>query len=534
MECIRLFVVDDKPSNFESVMNTNLFEKIGFETIGKSTVDELSLSELEAKVPDVIILHMETENMSGIDFIERAKKINPELIFIIIGQYHSFEFLKKAYDIGVYLFLTLPIKEEQLQSVMYSVRQKYIESKNVFQKKKRWGNFFENHKNSYISVVIERYVRGRISQEEFLEVVEVLDSTNHLECWYACWIINLDIACLIQDEVEYAAKQLQVYTYLMKQISSKNELWYFYGTKGELIMFAAFENEEDSYYILKELEAGITDLFQVEIVSVISNSKKGIVKLKELYEETLGIFKLTRESNAGELIVKEEAVRQSEDRVLCKNTEIYIMKAIRENDLVQFKDAYIKYIYSLPRQDVDSIYACIHRLALDIEYLLYDSYGWTKEIKKKFCFFYQNIHIVHETKAVDLLYQIVRNVIEVRLEEPKKPQKPAKQTVSDYMEQAIQYIDEHIGEESLSIIEVAGAIYLNPVYFGRVFKNSEGISFKQYVLNRRMELAKQLICDKKDNVTSIGQQVGIGNSSYFAQLFKQYTGVLPSEYREII
>ena len=36
---------------------------------------------------------------------------------------------------------------------------------------------------------------------------------------------------------------------------------------------------------------------------------------------------------------------------------------------------------------------------------------------------------------------------------------------------ALSYIGEHLQEEELSIVQVATQIYLNPVYFGRVFKN---------------------------------------------------------------
>ena len=42
----------------------------------------------------------------------------------------------------------------------------------------------------------------------------------------------------------------------------------------------------------------------------------------------------------------------------------------------------------------------------------------------------------------------------------------------EYMTVALSYIGEHLQEEELSIVQVATQIYLNPVYFGRVFKNT--------------------------------------------------------------
>ena len=61
------------------------------------------------------------------------------------------------------------------------------------------------------------------------------------------------------------------------------------------------------------------------------------------------------------------------------------------------------------------------------------------------------------------------------------------------MTEALAYIDEHLQEEDLSIVAVAMHVYLNPVYFGRVFKESQQMSFKKYLLQCRMEKAKKLL-----------------------------------------
>ena len=58
------------------------------------------------------------------------------------------------------------------------------------------------------------------------------------------------------------------------------------------------------------------------------------------------------------------------------------------------------------------------------------------------------------------------------------------------------------------------------------------MSFKQYVLNKRIELAKKKIIEGSSNIVTFGNEVGISNSSYFTQVFKKITGYLPSEYKK--
>ncbi len=104
----------------------------------------------------------------------------------------------------------------------------------------------------------------------------------------------------------------------------------------------------------------------------------------------------------------------------------------------------------------------------------------------------------------------------------------------EYMQLAVDYIEEHLPEEDLSIVSVATHVYLNPVYFGRVFKSTFDMTFKQYVLRQRMERAKQLLLADSGSIGCVCEQVGIGNPSYFSRLFREYTGMLPSEYRRSV
>lgn len=104
--------------------------------------------------------------------------------------------------------------------------------------------------------------------------------------------------------------------------------------------------------------------------------------------------------------------------------------------------------------------------------------------------------------------------------------------IGDYIEKAIIYINDNVHDEELSIVLVAAHVGLNPVYFGRLFKKVTNMTFKKYLIKQRMELAQQLIRCGENSIAYIGERVGIPNPSYFSQVFKQYTGVLPTEYKK--
>jgi two-component system response regulator YesN len=103
-----------------------------------------------------------------------------------------------------------------------------------------------------------------------------------------------------------------------------------------------------------------------------------------------------------------------------------------------------------------------------------------------------------------------------------------------YIKQAIKMIEAEIENGDITINGVAGRLHLNPMYLGRLFKHKTGISFNQYLLTRRMELAKKLLVSRECNVTEVSCRVGFNNTSYFTAQFKKYTSMLPSEYKQYI
>jgi AraC-like DNA-binding protein len=99
--------------------------------------------------------------------------------------------------------------------------------------------------------------------------------------------------------------------------------------------------------------------------------------------------------------------------------------------------------------------------------------------------------------------------------------------------QAMKYVREHLDDPTLSLTRLASDIlFMNPDYFGKLFKREVGVKFSDFILSMRMEKARQLINSSADvKVYEVARQIGLGeNTAYFSQLFKKYTGMLPSEY----
>ena len=75
-------------------------------------------------------------------------------------------------------------------------------------------------------------------------------------------------------------------------------------------------------------------------------------------------------------------------------------------------------------------------------------------------------------------------------------------------------------------------INYNYVYVSRMFKKYIGVTISEYLTQKRMDLAKVFLSTTKMNIAQISEEVGYPYSYRFNQVFKQYNGCTPKEYRK--
>lgn len=100
-----------------------------------------------------------------------------------------------------------------------------------------------------------------------------------------------------------------------------------------------------------------------------------------------------------------------------------------------------------------------------------------------------------------------------------------------YVETAGKYIKAHYSEE-LSVDQIAAHIGIGRKYLFAICKRVLGLSPKEFIVNYRIERAKEFLKDAQLPVGSIAYSVGYKDSLAFSKMFKIKTGVSPTEYRD--
>ncbi len=85
--------------------------------------------------------------------------------------------------------------------------------------------------------------------------------------------------------------------------------------------------------------------------------------------------------------------------------------------------------------------------------------------------------------------------------------------------------------EDLTLKLLAEEVYLNPTYLGRIFKQETGESFSSYLINLRIEKAKELLRNPALKIYEVCEQVGYNDPAHFTHVFKKSVGITPQEYK---
>jgi AraC family transcriptional regulator len=85
--------------------------------------------------------------------------------------------------------------------------------------------------------------------------------------------------------------------------------------------------------------------------------------------------------------------------------------------------------------------------------------------------------------------------------------------------------------ESLTLDELAGVIHLSRFHFCTAFRLATGKTPHEWLVIKRIDMARKLLEDRVLNITEVGLAVGYGTPSAFTAAFRKIVGCTPTDFR---
>lgn len=132
---LRLMIVDDEEIIRNALSRLIDYKSLGYELVavarnGMEAYDIICEEDL-----DVVITDIRMPLLNGLELIERAKKIDEKLEFVILSGYGEFEYAKQAIKYGVKEYILKPTDKSQLEDALKDIKCKKEKEMRVYQEK---------------------------------------------------------------------------------------------------------------------------------------------------------------------------------------------------------------------------------------------------------------------------------------------------------------------------------------------------------------------------------------------------------------
>ena len=99
------------------------------------------------------------------------------------------------------------------------------------------------------------------------------------------------------------------------------------------------------------------------------------------------------------------------------------------------------------------------------------------------------------------------------------------------VQSTIAFMESHLADTN-SIEKVAEAVHCSRAKLFEIFKDATGMTPNDYWLRLRIDRAQQMLTSSNKSITEIAMDCGFSTSQYFSSVFRKYSGVSPTHYRE--
>ena len=520
----RVIIADDERIIREGISQKVNWEKFDFELIDLAINGKDAYDKIKEKRPDIVITDIKMPGMSGLELIDKVSKNYKNIKFIILSGYDEFEFAKKAMKHGIKHYLLKPTDEDEITKVLKAVKKEIEKEK----EKQLFLKEMEDELSTMIPLAKEQFLRDRILNKVY--------SKKELKYYKDLFNINKDIQIILFEfDEEYKIEEIFALERIIKRYSDTFGFYINTFIKNVLLLLIESNDHEKILDIINKIKNKYLNYYEKDITVAIS-SFRSFDKIHLLYQEAKEILNYKFYLGKGCILTNKDLVEDKHTRILkdLNFTIEQIVISVKCGNKKAFEEDIEKFFEDLKIDKLEKEITFTYSVDL-LTSIIRNNIDNIKQNHKKDINFYfkdliniRNSNTINEVK--DKIKKIALEITEINYLNFTHKRNRLVQLI-------IQKVEENIGNENLSLKWLSNnMVFANVDYLSKIFKKEMGINFCQYLIKERMEKAKKLLKDMGDDrIYEIASQVGFGdNSQYFSQVFKNYTGLSPTDYRKKI
>lgn len=529
---LKIVLIDDEQLIINHLIKMISSFDIPHQIVGSANNNRQALNIIRSTHPNLVITDICMGASNGLDLCEILKTTMPRTKIIILSGFDTFDYAQKALTFNVHSYLLKPVNQQKLYETL-----KEIHAQIELEQEQETKSFLLKQQLTNCLPLMQDWFFKLIYESR--KNPQLLDSTlklfhiDILNSLYQVIYINLP-SPLNSEELENGYLQISQYAQMLTLFIDDS------------IKRLVFYDVHSLTFILSA-ECSPMDAFQQKTYTIADKM------LQYLDFNHHGNFSIGLSSPTDTLALIKQSVK---DAVYASNYSFYVGfgKIICITDIDLKSSAEVQSNFKYIQEDLlKSIKLCDKEESLNNLHI-----------------FYLNVLQLHNEKIITVnkfieLYYYLSNAIQQEFNLPSinslelvnkitvsYNSEKIKELMSEYIITIIDSINELRENKSniliqktkeyilanynhdISLESIAHEIGLSTCYLSTLFKSIEDTSIKEYIIDVRINAAKELLKKENLKIYEISADVGYTDSRYFSQLFRKKTGYTPGQYREFV
>ncbi len=500
------------------------WSKYGFSILSSASNGREAIQKIKENKVDLVITDIRMPVMDGLELSKQIRDINLDTRIIIISGYNEFSYAQKAIEYGVRAFLLKPLIPEELIEQVLNIKRELDKEEITRNEEIVKIDAFKNK-------LILDFICG-VSDIKYVENCLVKYEMSFESDSY-----NVALVC-VDNRVSKNQIELEDYQMKKKDIRKAIEdyikqfnLGYVYdddGLIGILLLGKGIfkYNKNNIHEILKLICNNISERFEVNAVIGYGSAIESPHEIRRSRNEAKKVLRSNGLQQESRVISYENYLYDKSLWVDLKLDFKGLIDAVEDanRDSIEYEISKLTNSYHFKNLLDEIAQGIVISIMIEMSNLI-EKYNGESNLVFNYDTLDEIQNVCTDIKLLESwLIKKCHDVSEYTIMLSVKKQ-------DNVISHILEYIDEYYYKD-ISLSLLGKLFYINAAYLGQLFKNTQGITFCEYINKKRIEKFKLLYKTSNMRISSIIEKVGFNNSEHFYRQFKRFEGIAFAEWKE--
>lgn len=528
----KLILADDEADVREGVLHEIDWQRCGFEVVDRAENGREALEMAERWRPDVLVTDIRMPFMDGLELAERVRQMLPGTKIIILTGYDEFEYARKSIRLGIEEFVLKPFSSQELLQALNKVKR---ELDREIELRENMDSLKEHYRRS-LPLLRELFLGSLMTRAPTeREIAEKLASYDLplRNCRHLVAVVQLDLPADAED-VELRSFAVRN---IAEEIAERHSCGYVFQHAG-LVVFLASERmaeepaklESRAIAVLEDVRQSVEKYMKLTVTIGIGTTVDTLRAVHYSYEDAVAAldYRMVLGTNRlipiGDVEAREAAPFRYDE--LQEQALIRCLKVGTVQELTEIVDRQFAALMNMGSGvSVQNVQLFLLQIVTTLMKAAQDT---GKDLRESFG---GSANLFGELASLHHLTEAKQWVLDVCAKTMSRIASDRQTSYRSLVEEAKAYTKANFANSELSISQVCEHLHISAGYFSSIFKKETKLTYVAYLLQIRMEAAKELLASTDLKAFEIAQRVGYADPNYFSFSFKKYVGQSPKDYR---